>query len=229
MTKIETVSQQKKYQDIIDYKSTVLKVISDEETLKILSDNNYEKVMRILRKKPMTVQEITEAFNELAKTCSFTDQKSDKSIYRYLKVLEERGMVATAGQRVVMGKTATEKLYTRTARIFQRKDIDWMSEGGEQWVKRFILLMGYMIDTDGQESSIRCIQEFFKKQSEAKMVALENLAQSASDDIVKQIVEGEWEELLAFIDWVYIFGTLMNQPDLLEQLGDCLKKNTSGD
>ncbi|MHA2244221.1 MAG: hypothetical protein ACXADY_04590 [Candidatus Hodarchaeales archaeon] len=229
MSNTESPQQPKKYQDIINYKPEVLKVINDQEDLKILSDNNYEKIMGILRKKPMTVQEITEAFNKLAETCPLTESKTNKSIYRYLKILKERKMLATAGQRVVIGKIATEKLYTPTARIFQRKDIDWMSERGEQWAKRFILLMGYMTDSRDREPSIRCIQEFFEKRSMAKIEAFERLAKTASNKTLELINEGEWEELVEFIDWVYIFGSLMNQPDLLKQLGDCFKITTSGD
>ncbi len=224
MTKIEMVSQQKKYQDIIDYKPTVLKVISDEETLKILSDNNYEKVMRILRKKPMTVQEITEAFNELAKTCSFTDQKSDKSIYRYLKVLEERGMVATAGQRVVMGKTATEKLYMRTARVFELryKYIDWMGKEGNEWAERFGTLVSYMLDID-QVPSAKCIQEFFAKWNKARLIGTEKLASIVPDDEMETITTCDIRELTETFARVYIYSTLMNHPDLLEQLHNCFK------
>ncbi|MFX1284646.1 MAG: winged helix-turn-helix domain-containing protein [Promethearchaeota archaeon] len=229
MTKSDTSSHQNKYQDIINYKPEVLKIISDEETLKLLSDINYENVMRILRKKPMTVQEITKAFNIIAKTCSKTEKKSDKSIYRYLKVLEEKRMVVTAGQRVVMGKTATEKLYMPTARIFQRKDIDWQSERGKQWANRFAILMRYMIEDDGHELSLSCIQEFFEKLTKGKIEALERLVESASDETLQHINEGEWEELVEFVDWVYIFGSLMSQPELLNQLNDCFTKSTQGD
>lgn len=224
MTNSETSYQQKKYQDIVDYIPEVFRVISDEKTLKILEDHNYNKIIPILRKRPMTIQEITEAFNEEAKKCYWTEPKQPKTIYRYLRVLEDVGLVVPAGRRVVMGKTATEKLYMRTARIFQRKDIEWTSEQGEQWAKRFAMLMGFMLDSSGQEPSVTCIQEFFEKRSKAKMVALERLAKTASDDILELINEGEWEELVHFVDWVFIFGSLMNQPKILEQLRDCLKK-----
>jgi len=36
-------------------------------------------------------------------------------MYRYLKFLEDQGLIAVAGQRVTSGKTATETLYCRTA------------------------------------------------------------------------------------------------------------------
>lgn len=224
MTDSETSSQQSKYQDVVDYKPAVLKVISDEKKLKALIDPNYEKVIAILRKKPMTVQEITADYNKKAEMCHMTEPKTDKTIYRYLKTLEELELVVPAGQRVIIGKTATEKLYMRTARVFQRKDIDWMSEKGNEWAHRFATILGYMLGTSNQEVSIECIQKFFKKWSETKLNTLEGFAKTESEDILELITEGEWEELIQFVDWVYIFGTLMEHPSLLKELRNCLER-----
>ncbi|MFX0123347.1 MAG: hypothetical protein ACFFAE_06880 [Candidatus Hodarchaeota archaeon] len=229
MTNSETFSQQSKHQDIVDYKPALLKVISDEKTLKALINSNYEKIIAVLRKKAMTVQEITAEFNKMAEMCHMTDTKTDKTIYRYLKTLEELGLVVPAGQRVIIGRTATESLYMRTARIFQRKDIDWMSKKGNEWAHRFATILGYMLGTNIQEVSIECIQQFFKKWSVTKLSTLEGFAKTASDDILELITEGEWEELIQFIDWVYIFGALMEQPLLLEELHNCLGKSPNDD
>ena len=229
MTDSETSSQQSKIQDVVNYKPAVLKVISDEETLKALKDPNLEKIITILRKKPKTVQEITAEYNQMAEMCHMTEPKTNKTIYRYLKTLEEFRLVVPAGQRVVIGKTATETLYIRTARFFQRKDIDWMSEKGNEWAHRFATILGYMLGSSTQEISIECIQKFFKQWNETKLNTLEGFAKTASDDILELITEGEWEELIHFMDWVYIFGTLMEQPKLLEELHTCLGKKPIDD
>ena len=230
MSNSESPQQQKKFQDIVDFEPAVLKIISDEKKLKILKDSNYHVIISILCKGPMTVQEITKAFEDWALMSHMVTSKTDKTIYRYLKFLEEAGMVAVAGQRVVIGKTATEKLYMRTARIFEQKEFEWMSERGAHWSRRFGTLISFMIDSSYQELSVECLQEFFEKWSNTKTLALENLAKTESEDILGLISPGEWEDLIEFIDWAYIFGTLMNQPELLEQLRSCLKerKNTKG-
>ncbi|MFX0204575.1 MAG: winged helix-turn-helix domain-containing protein [Candidatus Hodarchaeota archaeon] len=222
MTNLKTSSQQVKYQDVVEYKPALLKVINDEKTLRALTDPNYEKIISILRKKPKTVQEITADFNKKAEKCHLTEPRTNKTIYRYLKTLEELELVIPAGQRVVVGKTASENLYMRTARIFQREDIDWMSEKGYDWAQRFATILGYMLGTSIQEASIECIQKYFKNWNETKLKILEEFAKTASDDIFELITEGEWEELIHFIDWVYIFGTLIEEPKLLEKLYICL-------
>lgn len=219
--------QQKGYQDIVDYKPIVLKVIEDEKTLKILTDPNYGVIISILRKKPMTVQEIKKSYDKEAKMCDTITEKSSKTIYRYLKVLEEAGMVVVAGQRVIIGKTASEKLYMRTAQIFEprHRQIDWLGEEGKKWAQRFGTLVSCMLNTN-QEPSVECIQEFFEKWSKAKSAALEKMASTAPDDAMEIITSGDLMELSGILGRVHIFGPLMNQPDLLEQIRHCFEEKT---
>ncbi len=225
--KLIITSQANTYQDIVDFKPVILKIIEDEETLKKLEDPNYELIMSILRKRPMTVKGIATAFNEKAKKSSNIEPKSEKTIYRYLKDLEELGIIIAAGQRVTIGKTATEKLYMRTARMYERryKYIDWTGEEGNEWAYRFGALIRNMLNTE-KEPSPKCIQEFFKKWTTAKKGELEKMATMAPDDVVEIITGCDLRELSEIAGRVYIFGTLMNQPDLLEQLQRCFKEKT---
>jgi len=218
MTKPNPLDQEK-YQDIIDYKPVILKVLSDEKTLKTLENPNYGMMLPILRKGPMTVQEVTKVFNKMA-----DKKRSDKSIYRYLKTLEELGVVATAGQRVIMGKTASEKLYMRTARVFELryKYINWMGEEGNEWAERFGTLVSHMLEID-QVPSVKCIQEFFEKWNKARSSTIEKLASIVPDDEMETITTCDLKELTETFARVYIFSTLMNHPDLLEQLRLCFK------
>ena len=217
-------STQKKYQDIIEYKPVILKVLSDEKTLKILENPNCGMMLPILRKGPMTVQEITKAFNKMADNSDSIERRSDKSIYRYLKDLEEVGVVATAGQRVIMGKTASEKLYMRTARVFELryKYINWMGEEGNEWAERFGTLVSHMLEVD-QVPSVKCIQEFFEKWNKARLSTIEKLASIVPDDEMETITTCDLRELTETFARVYIFSTLINQPDLLDQLRRCFK------
>ena len=220
-------TQKKSYQDIVDYKPIVLKVIDDEKKLKIFADSNYGVIISILRKKPMTVQEIKKAYDKEAEMCDTITKKSAKTIYRYLKVLEEVEMVVVAGQRVIIGKTASEKLYMRTARIFvpRHQQIDWLGEEGKMWAQRFGTLVSRMLKTN-QEPSVECIQEFFEKWTKAKYAAQEKMASTAPDDAMEIITSGDLMELGEILGRVHIFGPLMNQPDLLEQMSDCFEEKT---
>ncbi len=87
------------------------KLIRNElKTLEILKDQNHYPILKILKKEPMTVKELENAYEE-----ETSKRKSNKTIYRYLKTLEDANLVIPAGQLVITGKTATETIYARSA------------------------------------------------------------------------------------------------------------------
>lgn len=217
MTENNVSSKTQDHQDIVTYQPVILKVLSDKKALKLLDDPSYYALISFLRPGPMTVEDIEKAYQETE------NPKSDKTIYRYLKNLEKVGIVVPGGQRVIMGQTATQKLFMRTAFIFERKDMEWMSEKGDEWAQRFGLLASYMLSNNSLNPSTKCIQEFFKRWDDAKTIALEKMGKEPPEAISKLIIADDWRELQEFLDLVYIFGTLMNQPDLLDQLRRCFE------
>ena len=66
-------------QDIISYKQSVIKIIDEDIMHKMKSEENLYRIIKLLRKGPMTVNELVAKFAERGV------KKSDKSIYRYLK------------------------------------------------------------------------------------------------------------------------------------------------
>ena len=233
--------------DLIDYEPVLLKIIEEEPVLEILEDANLFPVATLLRKGPMTVQEIVDAYNQPKNeieakkkaenkrfmTIFGVSNKSDKTIYRYLNTLEEVGVVVHGGQRIsekavkssTENKTRaiTEKLYMRSAQIFERKNREWMSKKGDEWAKHFGISINRMID--GENSvSIECIKKFFDKWDSAKTNALKKLAVTAPDDKIPLSIVNRWQDIVEFMDRVYIFGTLMNNPELLEELRNCFQK-----
>ena len=233
-------NDKKGFRDLVDYQPVILKVIQDKKTLETLSDSNTYAVLSILRNGPMTVKEIEVRYNEplnqkesdkrkeqeknnrrLNYITKFNvKNKSDKTIYRYLNDLIKHDIVVHAGQRITEGQKVSEKLYMRTAKVFERKDMEWMSEKGEQWAEQFGLFMNLM--TDGKSTSkVKCIQKFFNRWSEAKISSLEKLTIAAPEEFMDLISSKNWKEFAEFIDRVYLFGTLLNHPELLEELRDC--------
>ena len=223
MTEKKSNSSQNKHRDIVDFEPVILRVIEDKKTLDILSDLNYYGVISVLRNGPMTVQEITEAYNETATKMYNIKEKSDKTIYRYLKTLSNSDVIVHAGQRINEAKGTSERLYMRSARVFERKDIEWMSEKGELWVKQFGLFLCNMLEGNFTPDS-KCIQAFFDRWAIAKTNTLEKLATTASSEIMEIINSKNWKDFAEFIDRVYLFGTLMNHPELLDELRQCFSK-----
>ncbi|MHA1591754.1 MAG: hypothetical protein ACTSUP_04730 [Candidatus Heimdallarchaeaceae archaeon] len=124
------------HKDILDdsFKQEEVRVIRDPKLVKIFYDESYAPIFWVLRAGPMTVKDIENKYNKAVKSKGSERglskkeleklERSDKSIYRYIKELSKAGLVAPVGHRVVLGKTATEILYVRTAKIFYLKNIE---------------------------------------------------------------------------------------------------------
>ncbi|MFX0185129.1 MAG: ArsR family transcriptional regulator [Candidatus Hodarchaeota archaeon] len=105
------------FTDAITYSQPLMKEISDDNAKRAFLDPNLSQILLILRdtNKPMTVDELEESFKAI------DQEKSPKTIYRYLKKLEEAELVVQAGKRVFskdVKKLRTKTLYMRAAKLF---------------------------------------------------------------------------------------------------------------
>jgi DNA-binding transcriptional ArsR family regulator len=220
----EAPRKQQKHQDVLTYRPVLIKFLRDEEAVRMLKDANYYPIIKILRKGPMTVRELEEAYSKEAAKSESCEPKSDKTIYRYLKALEKAGLVVPAGQRVVMGKTATETLFSRTAHVFNfhgKEPVWWKSEKGEQSVRWISILLGRFYNN--REPSIKCLQNFIIQFETAKEVEFKKLLATADKKILEHITAGEWYEMKETLDYIEHLNLLLSQPDLLERLRSCFK------
>ncbi|NHJ88036.1 MAG: hypothetical protein FK734_21405 [Asgard group archaeon] len=102
-------------QDVITYNQKVTKSITDKEIAKYFYDNDYGILLRFLRTGPKTIKEIEEYYK------LEENEKSDKTIYRYIGTLTEAGLVIEAGKRIYTDdefKNKSLTIYMRTAKVF---------------------------------------------------------------------------------------------------------------
>ncbi len=103
-------------EDAITGKQILFLEITDKDVLTLFQDENLMQILTFLRSTPyMTVKDLEVSFKTIG------NEKSTKSIYRYLKKLEEGKLVLPAGKRVKASpneKLKTETLYMRTAKMF---------------------------------------------------------------------------------------------------------------
>ena len=218
------MSSESKSHDAITFTPERIKIIRDKDVIKTLYDPNHGPIIRALRKGPMTVRELEEAYKQEAKTKEDLEAKTDKTIYRYLKELKDASLVVEAGKRVKIGKTATESLFSRTAEAFIVHAIDekhWDCDEGKVLCKT----VGLMLAKSMGEKTLdeNCLQQF-----------MINLDKEVNTQMVS-VLEGADETLLdlfASIDWKHkdkvlsLFGTLsavIHKPKLIEELKSCYK------
>ncbi len=211
-------------QDVISFKPERIKIIRDKKTMDALYDPNHYPIIKALRKGPMTVREIEEAYKKEAKDVEDLEAKSDKTIYRYLKVLEKAGLVVPAGQRVVMGKTATETLFARTAEAFLGD-----KTSSEYWetdtAKLITKTIGKMLGKGYGDSSpdFACMEKFMQKWDAETTKQTLAIMENADEELFDLFASVDWKSKNKVISFVGFFATILNEPKLLEALKNCFK------
>jgi len=205
--------------DIIEFKPALMKVIQDEETAKMVMDDLYYPILIVLRKGPMTVKEIETQYNEIAK-----NKKSDKTIYRYLKTLQEYDLIRAAGQRVVLGKTATETLFSRSAyAIYLRTEQSefWTKEEGQN----LALVLGEALSPLLPDKKLNYdkFQLFLQGLILDRIDQLKGLLEVADETLLEGISSYDWRRFTVFYDLASLFAVLLTDSGLVEKLRACFE------
>ncbi|MFX0185452.1 MAG: hypothetical protein ACFE95_20405, partial [Candidatus Hodarchaeota archaeon] len=203
------------YQDAITYTQDLIKEISDLNTIKLFEDKNLMLVLKFLRtKSSMTVKDLEESFTKVG------EKKSDKSIYRYLKKLEEADLVVQAGKRVFPSdkkKIATQTLYMRTAKIFFpiKKPETEVSDEQQQQHKKKIEVIGSIIGNHLQTkmSSADCLDNLISKIYSERMRLSQKLFQEADNNVASLISQLEWKCIESVLETVSLLALFDGETD----------------
>ncbi|MFX1319782.1 MAG: winged helix-turn-helix domain-containing protein [Promethearchaeota archaeon] len=211
-------------QDVITFKPERIKIVYDKNMNEVLRDPNHIPIIKALRKGPMTVQELTKAYAKEAEADPDLEAKSDKTIYRYLKVLEDAKVVVPAGQRVVIGKTATETLFSRTAEVFiggQSEEEYWSCEAGKELCDNVAQLLGKLLNDKKADKT--CIVKFMNEFDKIGTKYVVKLIEEADDELIDIITGIDWAYKDKILSSVSTFAIVLNNPELFEKLRACFK------
>ena len=186
------------HKDILDenFVQEEVRVIRDPILVKIFYDESYAPIFWVLRAGPMTVKEIEIEYNKAVmregKERGLSEkqlkelklERSDKSIYRYIKELTKNGLVAPVGHRVVLGKTATEILYARTSKIFHLK-----TQEDDSW--RCNICMKHLT----KASQLLALSKDIKPPKPEDLAEIMALIESDSETEVFRVLEDENEKV----------------------------------
>ena len=218
----DTKSQE---QDVIHFEPAPIMIVKDMKAIKLLEDPSHYLIVKVLRMGPMTIKEIETAYSKAAARSDIFESKSYNTIYRYLKTLEEANLVIAAGKRVAFGKTASETLFSRTAKMFHYGFTIPYSDMGadsQRVADHIVKAMKYIYE--GYDLSEDCLRDYLDGFSNAVTHEIERLIERADEKTLQTIAIGEFEEMLKVLDYVGIFGIILNQPDILQKLMKCFKK-----
>lgn len=205
--------------DVIDFQPEIIKVVTDEETGKHFEDENLLLVLKLLRKGPMTVEDLVKEFKKQGV------EKSDKTIYRYLNKLTQVDLVAKAGKRVLKkgDDYTTQTLYSRTAKVFFESYSQEEKQKPQYRKPKKLydvcrLLVGQLYE-NGQGDS-ECFNQFAKQIQKERKELIIDLFQNAGDEVYRKITDFDWDSMnfvMEFVGWV----ALSQKMNFREKLNEC--------
>ncbi|MHA1116228.1 MAG: hypothetical protein ACTSRR_07760 [Candidatus Heimdallarchaeaceae archaeon] len=221
----------KQYEDVLHFNQKQILVLNEKQT-ELIRDPQYAPITRVLRSGPLTVQEITEEYNKLIlMNCQIDNEdngnfeklkRSEKSIYRYLRDLEESGLVTVAGQRVIFGQTATQKLWSRTAKIFVFKTQTvnfWKTEEGLKYAEKINDLLHIIFEDYDKEC----------KYTQELLIRLNKIAEESILNIftknpkkIDEIIGGcDFEDLNHILKELHLLILLLKKDEVEALLQSC--------
>ncbi|NPD89565.1 MAG: hypothetical protein HGN29_12670 [Asgard group archaeon] len=226
------------FRDVINYQEEGVMVIKDPKLTKMVKDDNYYSVLWALRGGPLTVKEISKKYKQFVilkvEKMGLEGEKrekkieeccrSEKTIYRYLKDLLEAGLVAKAGQRVILGKTITENLFSRTARIYlveETKEGWWKSDESRNVLERASRILSLVKHIP--PPSLDCLAEIMDELHRANNAVIVKWMDEHYEDVSRIFLEGSFNENDKVLAVLKTISLLLNFDDYAKKAEGCLK------
>ncbi|MHA1408572.1 MAG: hypothetical protein ACTSSG_14495 [Candidatus Heimdallarchaeaceae archaeon] len=204
-------------QDFINFEPKPILFIKEPAQMDVLFNSNYEPIIITLREGHLTFKEIVERYSELSER-----ERSDVSIHRYLKELIDFGLVIESGQRFTTGKTVTEKLYSRTAKIFfplKTPESYWKEERGNVLLSKITEVLRILFNDS--KPSVRCVKKMISTVEFKTNTILANMLEENYEEISKVFEGLSFSELNILFNFVSSI-ILLKSPELYEKLlTDC--------
>ncbi len=151
-------------------------------------------------------------------------QKSDKTIYRYIKELTDAGIVVESGKRVIFGQTATESLYSRSAKMFllrQQSDDTWKCEECKKTLSKVAKLIGLSMKIDPPDGDcLANLMSSIDMYYEDEQIRLFEQYEDEVKEVIKDCSFKESNKILEIFKTLYL---MINVEEFKDEIKACLK------
>jgi Fe2+ or Zn2+ uptake regulation protein len=210
------------FQDAVAYSQKLMKEITDEGTIQLFKDKNLSRVIEFLRthKGAMTVPELEESFKKI------NEEKSDKTIYRYLKKLEDAGLVIQAGKRVFASETKvkTQTLYMRSAKVFyivKPEDEEEACPEEKKLTEALGISIGKKMNL--KLKSVECLEKFLKRFKVQYSSYPREIIKNAEDEITHLLEDLDFEYSKSLIEMISLLALLNDRIEWQKDLMKCFE------
>jgi len=213
-------------QDVISIKPKIFKHIETNPFDSVFRDHNYNFLRSLLRQKgPMTVKDIMLEFKK------DKNEKSDKTIYRYLTKFGDVGLTSKVGKRVIVddnNKIRTETLYGTSAYLFligveshpfHEKTPSELINKREVIAKAIGYFLSFQLN--GKKFSEEKFTKFLvKRHTEAQETLIKSI-ESGDEEIHEIIRNLEFYDTSVILEVVSWLGSILSNPKLYKNIVDC--------
>ncbi len=194
-------------QDVITYKPAKLIFIKDEKQNSLFHDENLNYVLSFLRKGAMTIHDLGDAFKQIE------EEKSDKSIYRYLHKLIQAKLVAKAGKRITTKNESdliSETLYMRTSNAFILK-VPLASKEKEDFHSPIFDSMFLLLKQQYGNKKVgkKAFKKFFDKIDHERDQYIMDLYEKADEETLNKLGDLEGKSILFALDYASWMAILL--------------------
>lgn len=219
----EEAKKPKDYDDFItEHPEPIIFLNGEQESLV----KEYLDIIRALIGRNMTVKEVHALYWNPDKE---EYDKTIKTVYRHLEILQEAQLVKECGHRKPHDSRLTEKLFCRTANVFILGDDEtkpkwWESEKGKRLIQKVSILAGEFLDVslEGSATFSQLMQQFLDQQEKMMMELYRKTRErKAMADIFSK---ENLYEIKYLTNLVATLGLMLRNPELCEQFRKVLTK-----
>ena len=221
--------------DFITKYPDAIKVITDEKLyFSLLEDPNIEPIIVILREGPLTLDEIVDRYNQFVeirgKEKKFTKkeiedaQKSETSIYRYIKKLAEEGIVFEVGRRIDPDGRTTKALFSRTAKLFIPAVIskEWWETPSSKRIIEATTQM-FALTLGKKNPDVNCIKQFMLDMDSDTSKKSAEFYNTHNDELTEITKDMGFKEIDKALNWLNYLLLMQHSAEYLEKLKKCFK------
>ncbi|MHA1169628.1 MAG: helix-turn-helix domain-containing protein [Candidatus Hodarchaeales archaeon] len=207
------------YQDLIRHRSDILcEMKADDPRASYFTNPIYRPIIKALYNKPMTVEEIVTAYADYTH-----EVRKPSTIYKYLKVLKEEGIVKEMGQRVYHDRKAVQRIYGLVARLFHFHSKDSLSFRSEKrtWlidatIKIFKYLYPHLPMADREK-----VRKLAIYTTECNTEGMRKLDAPENSKALELFHEYSWKDFYLVMTTYLDYNFYLNRPDIHERIMDC--------
>lgn len=217
----------KMFKDEIKAKIPLVYEVSNPQIIKLFKDENLMLILELLRNnRALTEKDIEKEFARR------NNKKNTKTIYGYLKTLENAKLIVQAGKRVFLHsqlrKPKSETLYMRAAKIFFpviKSDTEECENQTDEEKSMLEIIEILIHNKYGLKlKKLSSLSDFIKKLQIKQILLAREMIKEAQEDTANAIGELEWGNLESMMKILGQIAMILDQEQKLKnQLLSCFE------